>query len=54
MKKDSWFFPIEMPGNSLFDSNKDGKISGFETIVRDSFWLEQQRRWNEEHNKKNK
>jgi len=45
MKNDSWLFPITMPGDSFFDSNKDGKLSGFETLMRDTFWLEQQRRW---------
>ena len=52
MKNDSWFFPFSMPCDSFFDSNKDGKLTGFETMMRDSYWLEQQNKRNEEHNSK--
>ena len=53
MKNDSWLFPVSMPGDSFFDSNKDGKLTGFETLVRDSYWLEQQKKF-EEKNKTEK
>ena len=31
MKNDSWMFPTETPMDSMFDSNHDGKLTGFET-----------------------
>lgn len=54
MENDSWFFPFSMPCDSFFDSNKDGKLTGFETCMRDSFWLEQQRRVMDEKDDKKK
>ena len=53
MKNDSWLFPFSMPNDSFFDSNRDGKLSGFESIMRDTYWLEVQHRWNEENSKSN-
>ena len=35
MKNDSFLFPFGVPGDSLFDSNNDGKLTGFETAFRD-------------------
>lgn len=51
MKNDSWLFPFEMLGDSYFDSNHDGKLTGWETIMRDSFLLEEERRWDERKKK---
>ena len=51
MKNDSWLFPFEMLGDSYFDSNHDEKLTGWETIMRDSFLLEEERRWNERKKK---
>ena len=53
MKNDSWLFPCSMPGDDFFDSNKDGKLTGFETFMRDSYWLEQQKRIDEKNKNKN-
>lgn len=53
MKNDSWLFPFSMLGDGFFDSNHDGKLTGFETLMRDTFWLDQQRRWNENYDKSN-
>lgn len=39
-----------MLGDGFFDSNNDGKLTGFETLMRDTFWLDQQRRWNNQSN----
>lgn len=36
MKNDSHLFPVETPMDSLFDNNKDGKLTGFETTMRDA------------------
>lgn len=36
MKNDSHLFPVETPMDSLFDSNKDGELTGFETTMRDA------------------
>ena len=36
MKNDSRMFPTETPMDSLFDSNKDGKLTGFETTMGDA------------------
>lgn len=52
MKNDSFLFPFSMPGDKFFDSNKDGKLSGFETICRDAYHMEVQKKFNE--NKKSK
>ncbi len=52
MKNDSFLFPFPMLGDKFFDSNKDGKLSGFETICRDAYHMEAQRKFNE--NKKSK
>lgn len=41
MKNDSFLFPFEMLGDKMFDSNRDGKLGGFETIFRDAFHMEQ-------------
>lgn len=35
MKNDSFLFPFGVPGDSLFDSNNDGKLTGLETAFRD-------------------
>ncbi|MCI6360594.1 MAG: hypothetical protein MR773_01875 [Eubacterium coprostanoligenes] len=36
MKNDSWMFPVESPMDSMFDHNKDGKLTGMETMQRDA------------------
>ncbi|MGN1421164.1 MAG: hypothetical protein ACI4XC_06595 [Eubacterium sp.] len=36
MKNDSWMFPTETPMDSMFDHNKDGKLTGLETMQRDA------------------
>ena len=36
MDNDSMFFPFEHIGDSLFDSDGDGALTGFETFVRDT------------------
>ena len=36
MKNDSHLFPVETSMDSLFDSNKDGELTGFETTMRDA------------------
>lgn len=41
MKNDSFLFPFAMFGDKFFDSNKDGKLTGFETICRDAYHMEQ-------------
>ncbi|MBR1532438.1 MAG: hypothetical protein IJ643_10320 [Eubacterium sp.] len=48
MKNDSHLFPFEMLGDSFFDSNKDGKLTGFETIMRDAHHLEMMNKANQE------
>lgn len=53
MKNDSHLFPFEMLGDSFFDSNKDGKLTGFETIMRDSHHLEMMNKANQEAKTKN-
>ena len=40
MKNDSFLFQFSMPGDKFFDSNKDGKLSGFETVCRDAYHME--------------
>ena len=39
MDNDSWLFPEDLPFDSLFDSDEDGKITGFESVIRDEHWL---------------
>ncbi len=39
MKNDSWFFPENLPFDSLFDLDGDGELSGLETMIRDDEWL---------------
>ena len=39
MDNDSWLFPEDLPFDSLFDSDGDGKITGFESAIRDEHWL---------------
>ena len=51
MKNDSWVFPFSMLFDSIFDHNHDGTLSGWETIDRDAYWLEQQRIWEERKKK---
>lgn len=46
-------FPFEMLGDSFFDSNKDGKLTGFETIMRDAHHLEMMNKVNQEAKSKN-
>ena len=36
MKNDSFLFPFSLPGDSIFDSDNDGKLTGFETAFRDA------------------
>ena len=36
MKNDSFFFPFDLPGDGLFDSDNDGQLTGFETAFRDA------------------
>lgn len=45
MKNDSFLFPFSMPGDKFFDSNKDGKLSGFETVCRDAYHMEMQKKF---------
>ena len=52
MKNDSFLFPFEMFGDKIFDSNKDGKLTDFETICRDAYHMEQAKKF--EDSKKNK
>lgn len=40
MKNDSNMFPIETPVDDMFDHDKDGKLSGLETMERDAFLYE--------------
>ena len=47
MKNDSPLFPFNMPGDSFFDSNKDGKLTGFETVMRDAHHLEMMNKANQ-------
>ena len=54
MKNDSWLFPFSRPEDKFFDSNKDGKLSGFETIFRDAYIMESERKFNKDKNKNNK
>ena len=51
MKNDSLFFPFEMPGDSVFDTNKDGKLTGFETAMRDAYQWESFRHFAEDEEK---
>ena len=53
MKNDSLFFPFEMPGDSVFDTNKDGKLTGFETTMRDAYQWESFRHFVEDEEKSN-
>ena len=53
MKNDSHLFPFNMPGDSFFDGNKDGKLTGFETIMRDAHHLEMMNKANQEAKSKN-
>lgn len=48
MKNDSHLFPFNMPGDSFFDSNKDGRLTGFETVMRDAHHLEMMNKANQE------
>ncbi len=43
-----------MPGDSFFDSNKDGKLTGFETAMRDAHHLEMMNKAGKEANAKSK
>ncbi len=36
MKNDSWRYPFKTFGDDAFDSNKDGKLTGMETVIRDA------------------
>ena len=36
MKNDSPLFPLDHLGDSLYDMNGDGELTGFETMLRDS------------------
>ena len=40
MKNDSNMFPIETPIDSMFDSDKDGNLTGLETMQRDAMLYE--------------
>lgn len=48
MKNDSPLFPFHMPGDGFFDNNKDGKLTGFETVMRDAHHLEIMNKINQE------
>ncbi len=48
MKNYSPLFPFKMPGDSFFDSNKDGRLTGFETVMRDAHHLEMMNKANQE------
>ena len=41
-----------MTGDKFFDSNNDDRLSGFETVCRDAYHMEVQKKFNE--NKKSK
>ena len=45
MKNDSWMFPTETPMDSMFDHNKDGKLTGYEIICREAWHIEQLKRF---------
>lgn len=47
MKNDSNLFPVETPMDSLFDSNKDGELTGFETTMRDAALYDADKYFNE-------
>lgn len=36
MKNDSFLFPFGLPGDGIFDSNHDGKLTEMETAFRDA------------------
>lgn len=40
MKNDSNIFPFSTMDDKFFDSNKDGKLTGTETIFRDAHLME--------------
>ena len=48
MKNDSWMFPTETPMDSLFDSNKDGELTEFETTMRDAVLMDSYNHFNED------
>lgn len=52
MKNDSWLFPFEMPLDDIFDSNHDGKLTGFETLMRDSVIMHDYELYLEDEKKK--
>ena len=39
MDNDSWLFPEHLPFDDLFDTDGDGKITGFESFIRDDFLM---------------
>ena len=39
MDNDSWLFPAHLPLDDMFDWNGDGKITGFENVLRDAHWI---------------
>lgn len=41
-----------MPGDSFFDGNNDGKLSGFETVCRDAYHMEMQKKFDERNKSK--
>lgn len=51
MKNDSPLFPFTMPGDKFFDKNKDGKLSGMETIFRDAHHMEIAKKWDKTNKK---
>lgn len=55
MKNDSWMFPVESPMDSMFDHNKDGKLTGMETMQRDAmlYNIYEQATKQDEYNKSN-
>lgn len=54
MKNDSHLFPVETPMDSLFDSNKDGKLTGFETAMRDAALYDSEKCFHESKAEKEK
>ena len=47
IENDSWFIPFEMPGDSFFDHNHDGKLTGWETLQRDAYHYEMSQKFEE-------
>lgn len=40
MKNDSPLFPYELPDDKVFDKNRDGNLTGYETKMRDAYHMD--------------